>query len=82
MLAVPMAAQVDLALERLVAEAALEGLVAGVLAHVRDQVGALAERLLADDARVRFLAWRWDEIKRNGHSVSRGFWWNTLKELC
>lgn len=52
-LAVP--PQIDLALEGLFAEAAGEGLVPGVLPHVRDQVGALAERLLADDAFVGLL---------------------------
>lgn len=42
-------------MERLVAEAALKGLVAGVLTHVRDQVAALGERLAAHYALVRFL---------------------------
>ena len=37
-LGVAVAAQVHLALEGLLAEAAGEGLVTGVLAHVRDQV--------------------------------------------
>lgn len=54
--AVAMAAQIDLALERLVAEFALERLVARVFAHVRNQVGTLAKGLLANDACVRFFA--------------------------
>jgi len=56
MLRVAVAAQVDLALEGLFAEAARERLVARVFAHVRDQVRRLAERLAAHDALVRFLA--------------------------
>lgn len=55
-LALAVTPQVDFALERLVAHAALERLVAGMLAHVRYEIGALAERLLAHDAHVRFLA--------------------------
>ena len=46
--------QVHLPLERLVAELAGERLVPGVLAHVRDQVARLAERLQANAALVRF----------------------------
>ena len=56
MLALAVTAEVDLALEGFFAEAALEGLVAGVLAHVRYQVAALGEGLAAYDALVRFLA--------------------------
>lgn len=56
MLTFPVPSQVDLPLEGLVAEAALKRLVAGVLAHVRDQVAALGERLAAHDALMRFLA--------------------------
>lgn len=56
MLAVAVPAQIDFALERLVAEAALERFVAGMLSHVRNQVGALAEGFVANDARVRFFA--------------------------
>lgn len=56
MLALPVSAQIDLPLERLVAQATRERLVAGVLAQVRDQVGRLAERLAAHHALVRFLA--------------------------
>lgn len=41
------ASQIDLALERLVAQLAGEGLVAGVFAGVRYQVRALAEGLAA-----------------------------------
>lgn len=41
------ASQIDLALERLVAQLAGEGLVAGVLAGVRYQVRALAEGFAA-----------------------------------
>lgn len=52
-LAVP--AQVHLPLERPVAQAAWEWPVARVFAQVRDQVGRLAERLLAYHALVRFL---------------------------
>lgn len=52
-LALAVATQIDLALEGLFAEAAGEGFVARVLPHVRDQVGALAESFLADDAFVR-----------------------------
>ena len=55
-LAVPVPPQVDLALERLVAEAARERLVPGVLAHVGDEIRRLAERFAAHDALVRFLA--------------------------
>lgn len=54
-LAVP--AQIHLALKGLLAQAAGEGLVASVLPHVRDQVGALAEGFGAHNALVRFLAW-------------------------
>lgn len=38
-LTLPVTAQIHLPLERLLAETAAEGLVAGVFAHVRDQVG-------------------------------------------
>lgn len=51
----PMTAQVHLALEGLITESASEGLVARVLAHVRDQVRALAEGFQADGAFVRLL---------------------------
>ena len=44
--------QVDLALEPLLAESTGEGFVAGVLAHVRDEVGGLAEGLPAHHALV------------------------------
>lgn len=50
------ASQIDLALERLVAQLAGEGLVAGVLAGVRYQVRALAEGLAAHLTLVWFLA--------------------------
>lgn len=63
-LAVP--AQVHLALERLVAQAARERLVARVLAQVRDQVRRLTERLAAHHALVRFLAWK-QQRKKNQH---------------
>ena len=49
--------EVDLPLESSLADAAGERFVAAVLAHVRDQVRRLAERLPAHDALVRFLAW-------------------------
>lgn len=55
-LTLPVAPQIHLPLERLLAETAAEGLVAGVFAHVRDQVRRLAERFAADDALVRLLA--------------------------
>ncbi len=51
-----MAAQVNLALEGPAAEVAWEGLVAGVLPRVRDEVAALWERLAAHDTLVRLLA--------------------------
>lgn len=52
------APQIDLALERLVAQLAGEGLVAGVLAGVRYQVRALAEGLAAHLTLVWFLAYK------------------------
>lgn len=55
-LAVAVPPQVDLALERLVAQAASERLVAGVLAHVGDEIGRLAERFAAHNALVRLLS--------------------------
>ena len=57
MLALPVAAKVYLALEGLLAEAAREGLVAGVFPHVRDEVGGLREGLAADGALVWLLTW-------------------------
>ena len=54
-LALLVAAQVDLALEGAAAVVAGERLVAGVLARVRDQVRRLAERLAAHGALVRLL---------------------------
>ena len=54
-LAVAVSPQVDLALEGLVTESAGERLVAGVLAHVGDQIGRLAEGFAAHDALVRLL---------------------------
>lgn len=57
MLSLSVPSKIDFPLERLVAEAALERFVACVLAHVRDQIAALGERLAADHAFVRFLAW-------------------------
>lgn len=54
-LAVAMSPQVDLALEGLVTESAGKRLVAGVLAHVGDQIGRLAEGFAAHDALVRLL---------------------------
>lgn len=56
MLSLSVPSKIDLPLERLVAEAALERFVACVLAHVRDQIAALGERLAADHAFVRLLA--------------------------
>lgn len=59
-----MTSQINLTLERLIAEPTAEGFVARVLAHVCDQVGALAEGLQADGALVRFLTWRGGKKKR------------------
>lgn len=56
-LALAVSAQVHLALERLVAQAARKRLVARVLAQVRDQIGRLAECLATHHAFVRFLTW-------------------------
>lgn len=61
--ALAMTSQINLTLERLIAETTAEGFVPSVLAHVRDQVGALTEGLQADGALVRFLTWR--ENKKN-----------------
>lgn len=55
-LTLPVTSQVDLPLERLVAEAAREGLVPRVLAHVCDQVGGLAEGFPAHDTLMRLFA--------------------------
>jgi len=60
-----MPAQIHLPLEGLVAEQTAEGLVARVLPHVRDQVGALAEGLQADCALVGLLAWNRREIDKH-----------------
>lgn len=54
MLAFPVPTQIDLPLERFLAETALKRFVAGVFTHVRDQVAALGERLAAHDTFVRF----------------------------
>ena len=56
MLRLDVTTQVNLALEGLGAEVAGEGLEAGVLAAVRDQVGRLAERLAAHATHVRLLS--------------------------
>lgn len=48
-------AQVHLPLEGFLAEAAREGLVAGVFSHMGDQVRRLAERFTAYDTLVRLL---------------------------
>ena len=63
-LAVAVPAQVHLALEGFVAQAARERFVAGVLAHVGDQVGRLAERLAAHDTLVRLLSCWFRVVKR------------------
>lgn len=55
-LGLPVPPQIHLPLESLVAEAAGEGLVSGVFAHVRDEIGRLAERLGAHHALVGFLS--------------------------
>lgn len=71
-LAVP--PQVYLALEALGAELTAEGLEAGVLAAVRDEVGALAEGLPAHLALVRLLPWeagiRWARVSGSQACVS------------
>lgn len=54
-LAVAVPPQVDLALEGLVAKSAGERFVTGVLTHVGDQIGRLAEGFAAHDALVRLL---------------------------
>lgn len=61
MLALAMPPQVDLALEGLVAETALEGLVAVVFSHVGYQVAALGERLVADYALVWLFTWKHEQ---------------------
>ena len=64
-LRLPVPPKVHLSLEGLVAEAAGEGLVARVLAHVGDEVGRLAEGFGADDALVGFLAWNKGNIDKD-----------------
>lgn len=54
-LTLSVSSQVDFPLERFLAEAARERLVARVLPHVRDQIRRLAERFLAHYALVRLL---------------------------
>ena len=56
-LSLAVAAQVHLALERLVAQPTLERLVARVLAHVCYQVAALRERLTAHHTLVWLFTW-------------------------
>lgn len=56
MLALPVTPQVHFALEAFPAELAAEGLEAGVLAAVRDEVRALAEGFAAHLALVWFLS--------------------------
>ncbi len=55
--------EVDLPLESLVAKVARERLVAGMLSHVGDEIGRLAEGLVAHHAHVGLLTW-WG---RGGH---------------
>lgn len=57
MLTLTVTSQVHLALEALGAQLAAEGLEAGVLAAVRDEVGALAEGLPTHLALVGLLTW-------------------------
>jgi len=64
-LAVAVPPQVDLALEGLVTESAGERLVAGVLAHVGDQIGRLAEGFAAHDALVWLLTCKQSTGKQN-----------------
>ena len=56
MLGLSVAAQVDLALEPLLAETAGKGFVAGVLPHVRDEVAALGKGFAAHHTFVRLLS--------------------------
>lgn len=56
MLGLFVSAQIDLSLERLVTQFAGERFVASVLARMRNQVGALAERLAAHLTFVGFFA--------------------------
>lgn len=55
MLRLLVASQIDFALEGASADVAGEGLEAGMLARVRDEVRGLAEGLAADGALVRLL---------------------------
>lgn len=55
MLTFSMPSKIDLSLKGLVAEAALERLVARVLAHMSDQIAALRERFTAYHAFVGLL---------------------------
>ena len=64
MLGLLVSPEVHLPLERLVAQFAGEWLVARVLPRVRDQVGALTERLAAHCALVGLLACRGDGTGR------------------
>jgi len=65
-------------LEPSLADAAGEGLVAAVLAHVRDQVRGLAEGLSAYHALVRFLACNLKVVKIQFHVASEGI----VKKAC
>jgi hypothetical protein len=53
-----MSPEVHLALKPLLAEAAGEGLVAGVLPHVSDEIAALGEGFRAHHTLVGLLTWR------------------------
>lgn len=58
MLGLFVAAQIDLALEGLVAQFTGKRFVASVFSGMRNQVGALAERFAAHLTFVRFFAWK------------------------
>lgn len=73
------ASQIDLALERLVAQLAGEGLVAGVFAGVRYQVRALAEGFSAHLTLVRFFTCkRYRKRERERYLVS----WKSIGFCC
>lgn len=66
-----MATQVDLALERLIAKAAAEWLVAGVFAHVCDEIGALAESFQANGAFVRLFTCKMEGNTKKKPSINK-----------
>ncbi len=58
MLRISVSLEIDLALKPLLAESACERLVPGVLAHVRDQIGRLAERLPTHHTNMRLFTYK------------------------